>query len=369
MGELRPLGSDLPEATRALAQALRELFEGLGVSVRRYATRRQWDPGTLSRYLNGTRMPPWKIVRELLADLGEHRGTAVTPEAVELVRELYRAAIDAGTSQHHAMEVLEDQLADADRRSRRSSVQGDVLGDALLERTNRIHDLEVRLSQLEADWRAERGRADELAAAHPNVSQLLEERDVLQQQATRLGEELRSAREERAAAEERCQLLERQLEALEHPTVLPAVPDAGMPKILIVDDQPDNLLAITAVLGTLDQDLVTVSSGRDALKALLDNDDFAVIIMDVQMPDMDGYETAAQIKRRHRNRDVPIIFLTAMGADPIHANQGYLAGGVDYITKPFDPWALRAKVAVFTQIHIERRVTLRTLARGTSTQQ
>ncbi|MEU6665645.1 response regulator [Streptomyces sp. NPDC046727] len=357
MGELRPLGNDLPEAARALAQALRELFEGLDISVRRYAARRQWDPGTLSRYLNGNRIPPWKAVQELLADLGEHRGAVVTPDAVEMVRELYRAAVDCGSSQHHAMEVIEEQLADADRRSRRSSVQGDVLGDALLERTNRIHDLEVRLSQLEADWKAERGRADELAAAHPNASQLLEERDLLQQQVTRLGAELQSMRDERAAAEERCRLLERQLETLESPRALPTAPDTVMPKILIVDDQPDNLLAITAVLGTLDQELVTVSSGREALKALLVNDDFAVIIMDVQMPEMDGYETAAQIKRRHRNRDVPIIFLTAMGADPVHANQGYLVGGVDYITKPFDPWALRAKVAVFTQIHMERKMT------------
>jgi CheY-like chemotaxis protein len=356
VGELRPLSSDLPEASRALALALRELFEGLDISVRRYAARRQWDPGTLSRYLNGNRIPPWKAVQELLADLGEHRGVAVTPEAVEMVREFYRAAVDSSSSQHHAMEVIEEQLADADRRSRRSSVRGDVLGDALLERTSRIHDLEVRLSQLEADWKAERGRADELAAAHPNASQLLEERDLLRQQVSELNAELRSTRDERAAAEERCRLLERQLEALEHPAALPTAPDTGMPKILIVDDQQDNLLAITAVLGTLDQELVTVSSGREALKALLDNDDFAAIIMDVQMPDMDGYETAAQIKRRPRNRDVPIIFLTAMGADPVHTNKGYLVGGVDYITKPFDPWALRAKVAVFTQIHIERRL-------------
>lgn len=338
MGELRPLSGDLPETTRALAQALRELFKGLEVSVRLCAARRQWDPGSLSRYLNGTRLPSWKVVRELLADLGEHRGTAVTPEAVELVRELYRAASDAGASQHHAVEVIEEQLADADRRSMRTNVQG----DALLDRTNRIHDLEVRLSQLKADWKAERGRADELAAAHPNASQLLEERDVLQQQVTQLAKELRKTREERAAAEACRQLLERQLEALEHPAVPPAVPDDAMPKILIVGDQPDNLLALTAILGTLDQDLVAVSSGREALKALLDNDEFAVIIMGVQMPGMDGYEIAAQIKRRHRNRDVPIIFLTAMGADPVHASHGYLVGGVHYITRPFDSWALRA---------------------------
>ncbi|MFJ2708855.1 two-component system response regulator [Streptomyces sp. NPDC087428] len=131
-----------------------------------------------------------------------------------------------------------------------------------------------------------------------------------------------------------------------------------MPKVLIVDDQPDNLLVMTAVLETLDQEIVTVTSGRDALKALLHHDNVAVIIMDVQMPDMDGYETAAHIKRRPRNRDVPIIFLTAMGIDPEHTARGYAAGAVDYISKPFDPWALRAKVAVFTEIHLERRIGL-----------
>ncbi|URN18505.1 MULTISPECIES: response regulator [Streptomyces] len=357
MGRLRPLGPDLPEEARALAQALRELFEGLEVSVRRYATRRRRDPGTLSRYLNGTRLPPWQVVTDLLADLAEHRGTTVTGEAVELVRELYGSAVHAGSSPKHAVRVLEEQLADADRISRRSSVSGDILGDALLDRTHRIADLEVRLTQLEVDWQAERARADRLEAAHPDVSRLLEERDVLQLQVARLGEELQAAREQRAAAEARCELLERQLDAVERPAAaLVAAPDTGMPKVLIVDDQPDNLLAMTAVLATLEQELVTVSSGREALKALLDHDDFAVIILDVQMPEMDGYETAAQIKRRPRNRDVPIIFLTAMGADPEHTARGYAAGAVDYISKPFDPWALRAKVAVFTAIHLERRV-------------
>ncbi|MPY45816.1 response regulator, partial [Streptomyces phyllanthi] len=141
------------------------------------------------------------------------------------------------------------------------------------------------------------------------------------------------------------------------PTTLPTASSQAMPKVLIVDDQPDNLLAMTAVLCTLDQELVAVPSGQEALKALLDHDDFAVIIMDVQMPDMDGYETAAHIKRRPRNRDVPIIFLTAMGTDPEHSARGYAAGAVDYIGKPFDPWVLRAKVAVFTGIYLERRLS------------
>lgn len=356
MAELRPLGDDLNDAQRALAQALRELFEGLQVSVRRYAARRALDPGTVSRYLNGTRLPPWQVISDLFADVAEHRGTAVTTEAIELVRGLYGTAVDAASSPKHAVEILAQQLADADRVSRRSTVRGDVLGDALLDRTQRIADLETRLNQLKADRITEQKRADELAAAHPDVSDLIAQRNDLQKEVERLGADLREAHAQRAAAEDRCDLLERQLAAVEQAATTsrpPAVPQ-GMPKILIVDDQPDNLLAMTAVLATLDQELVTVSSGREALKALLHHDDFAVIIMDVQMPEMDGYETCAHIKRRPRTRDVPIIFLTAMGTDPEHTARGYAAGAVDYISKPFDPWALRAKVAVFTSIHLER---------------
>ncbi|GLX41201.1 hypothetical protein Sros01_72740 [Streptomyces roseochromogenus] len=236
-----------------------------------------------------------------------------------------------------------------------------MLGDALLDRQHRIADLEVRLNHLEAEWSTERERADRLAAAHPNVSEILRERDALQAEVARLCTELLGAQKQHSEAEERCALLERQLEAIEQvqQTGVAAVPRTalvpqGMPKILVVDDQPKNLLAMSAVLSTLDQELVAVSSGREALKALLDHDDFAVIIMDVQMPDMDGYETAAHIKRRTRTRDVPIIFLTAMGTDPEHSARGYAAGAVDYISKPFDPWVLRAKVAVFTSIYLER---------------
>ncbi|MFI1867230.1 response regulator [Streptomyces jumonjinensis] len=360
MGELRPLAQDLTQESRALAQALRELFDGLDVSVRRYAARRIRDPGTFSRYLSGTRVPPWEVVMDLFTDLAEHRGTAATPEAIELLRGLHRAAVATGASPKHAVEVLERQLADADRVSRRSTARGDVLGDALLDRKHRIADLEVRLSQLEAEWSAERERADLLAAARPDVSELLRERDALRDEAARLAADLVTAEQRRDQAEARCELLERQLEAIERvqqTATLPVAPRNAqrLPKILVVDDQSDNLLAMSAVLSTLDQELVAVSSGREALKALLDDNDFAVIIMDVQMPDMDGYETAAHIKRRPRTRDVPIIFLTAMGADPEHSARGYAAGAVDYIGKPFDPWVLRAKVAVFTGIHLERR--------------
>ncbi|RMI32538.1 response regulator [Streptomyces triticirhizae] len=123
-------------------------------------------------------------------------------------------------------------------------------------------------------------------------------------------------------------------------------------KILLVDDRPENLLALEAILSALDQTLVRASSGEEALKALL-TEDFAVILLDVQMPGMDGFETAAHIKRRERTRDIPIIFLTAINHGPHHTFRGYAAGAVDYISKPFDPWVLRAKVSVFVDLHMK----------------
>lgn len=125
-------------------------------------------------------------------------------------------------------------------------------------------------------------------------------------------------------------------------------------RILLVDDRPENLVALDAILSSLDQDLVAVRSGEDALKALL-TDEFAVILLDVVMPTMDGFETAAHIKQRASTRDVPIIFLTAAGVEPDHAFRGYSAGAVDYIAKPFDPWVLRSKVAVFIDLHMKNR--------------
>ena len=125
-------------------------------------------------------------------------------------------------------------------------------------------------------------------------------------------------------------------------------------RILLVDDRGENLVALEAILSSLNQILVPVRSGEDALKALL-VDEFAVILLDVVMPGMDGFETAAHIKRRLRTRDVPIIFLTAASAEPDHAFRGYAAGAVDYISKPFDPWVLRAKVSVFVELYVKNR--------------
>ena len=125
-------------------------------------------------------------------------------------------------------------------------------------------------------------------------------------------------------------------------------------KILLVDDRAENLLALEAILSSLDQELVFARSGEAAVEAAV-ADDFAVILLDVVMPGMDGFETAVQIKERGRTPDVPIIFLTAAGADPELAFRGYAAGAVDYISKPFDPWVLRAKVSVFVDLFLKER--------------
>jgi CheY-like chemotaxis protein len=124
---------------------------------------------------------------------------------------------------------------------------------------------------------------------------------------------------------------------------------AGVAKALLVDDRRENLVALEAILQGLPLEPVAVESGEAALKQLL-VDDFAVILLDAQMPEMDGFETASHIKRRERTRQVPIIFLTAADRDAQLALRGYAAGAVDYLTKPFDPWVLRAKVSVFVEL-------------------
>jgi PAS domain S-box-containing protein len=122
-----------------------------------------------------------------------------------------------------------------------------------------------------------------------------------------------------------------------------------MANVLLVDDRPQNLVALEAILEPLGQNLVRAGSGEQALRRLLEHE-FAVILLDVQMPGMDGFETAATIKQRRRTRDVPIIFLTAISKEERHVFQGYEVGAVDYVFKPFDPVVLRSKVAVFIDL-------------------
>lgn len=119
--------------------------------------------------------------------------------------------------------------------------------------------------------------------------------------------------------------------------------------VLLVDDHPENLIALEAILGGLGQNLVKAYSGEEALRCLL-HQDFAVILLDVQMPKMDGFETAALIRQRERSRNTPIIFLTAFNTSDELMVKGYSLGAVDYLFKPLNPAILTSKVAVFVEL-------------------
>ncbi len=126
-------------------------------------------------------------------------------------------------------------------------------------------------------------------------------------------------------------------------------PSSEKINILIVDDRPEKRLALETVLSSLNQNVVTAGSGREALRHLL-REDFAVILLDVNMPGMDGFETAAMIRRRPRSEATPIIFISAINDTETHVSRGYSLGGVDYILTPIIPEILRAKVAVFVEL-------------------
>jgi PAS domain S-box-containing protein len=153
------------------------------------------------------------------------------------------------------------------------------------------------------------------------------------------------------------------------PTVGPSIPPGaaafGAPlhgvddehppvEILIVDDRPENLLALEAILEPLGQILVRAGSGDEALRKLLAHD-VAMILLDVQMPGINGFETAKLIKSRERTKYIPIIFLTAMSKDEEYVFEGYSVGAVDYMAKPFQPDILRSKVSVFVDLYQKQR--------------
>jgi PAS domain S-box-containing protein len=126
----------------------------------------------------------------------------------------------------------------------------------------------------------------------------------------------------------------------------------GKINLLLVDDYPANLLALGAVLSHPVYNLIEAHSGPAALKALEEND-VALVLLDIQMPEMDGYEVARNIRSNPRTRDIPIIFITAHYREDPAVRKGYEVGGQDYLGKPFDPEVLKAKVAVYTNLFLK----------------
>src|ERR1041384_6676594 len=123
------------------------------------------------------------------------------------------------------------------------------------------------------------------------------------------------------------------------------------PKILLVDDREDNLFSMETLLESGGYQFVKASSGRQALKILLKEYDFALILMDVKMPNLNGFEAAALIYEREKLRHIPIVFITANNYGEENVFKGYRSGAVDYIYKPINPDLLRAKVAVFVDLY------------------
>src|SRR5574341_661660 len=120
--------------------------------------------------------------------------------------------------------------------------------------------------------------------------------------------------------------------------------------ILLVDDNPGNLLAFKAILADLRQAVMTAESGEEALRLLLHRD-FALVVLDVRMPGMDGFEVAELIRSRDQSRDMPILFLTAYSKDEADIERGLALGAVDYLVKPISPDDLRAKVASILNLY------------------
>jgi two-component system, sporulation sensor kinase E len=130
-----------------------------------------------------------------------------------------------------------------------------------------------------------------------------------------------------------------------------------MVNILMVDDHPENLLALEAVLTSPNYNLISAHSGKEALKCMLQHD-FAVILLDVQMPGLNGFDTAKLIKAREKTKNIPIIFITAISQDMEHVHQGYSVGAIDYIFKPFQPETLKKKIEQFVKIHQNHQETI-----------
>ncbi|MDX8391141.1 MAG: EAL domain-containing protein [Mariprofundaceae bacterium] len=128
--------------------------------------------------------------------------------------------------------------------------------------------------------------------------------------------------------------------------------------ILIVDDMPANLLALHSVLDAPEYQLIEAASGEDALEILFKKHDFALILMDVQMPGINGFETVELIKSRQQCADIPVIFLTAISKEEQYAAQGYATGAIDYVTKPYNPEILQAKVAAFVEMYRTKKSLL-----------
>ncbi|MFD7932922.1 hypothetical protein ACFV4T_00015 [Streptomyces sp. NPDC059755] len=211
---LRPLDGELPVGARNLANSLRVLFNGLEISVRRYAVRCSRDAGAISRYLNGSRLPPWEFILDLVRDVATHRGESIKEETLQLLRDQHHAAVEAQGNPASLLRSTQLQLAEADRKSQQSAIQIEVLTRALQDRQTLLGDIELQLREIR-----HRDAIIEL-----RIDRVTEERDELHRQKGQLLSEVEAlrgelewARSRAAELEAECSSLETKVAALEGP--------------------------------------------------------------------------------------------------------------------------------------------------------
>ncbi|KAB1987474.1 coiled-coil domain-containing protein [Streptomyces triticiradicis] len=211
---LADLKDDLPPEKRALAEDLRQVFLALGITVRRYAARRYLNASTVTRYLNGDRVPPWDFVAGVIADVQEAQ-CPLTPEAEEALRDLHRQALKSHRPSSKA-QALQDKLAEADDETRRITTRQRALEEALRDRESRLEHVRGRVRNLETSLEGQRlTHRGELEVWQGEYTRLQEECGDLQEQVIYLQESLAVARAELIAAEDRCHRLEIQLETVQ----------------------------------------------------------------------------------------------------------------------------------------------------------
>ncbi|MCG0284403.1 FxSxx-COOH system tetratricopeptide repeat protein [Streptomyces sp. PSAA01] len=215
IGDLKPIPGQVRPECRALAESLRELFGAVGVSLRVFAVRLHYDAGTVSRYLNGTVVPPAEFVDQLLTHAAKATGRPSSTEVMAHVHTLQRRALQATNKVGWELQRLRDQLADADRQRQQAEVRAEALSEALLVRKQRIAEMEVERRRI-AVAAADRGaRGAELDRLRQEREDLTAERDRLREEVARLQDALAQARRQALDAERRCEALEHQLQTEE----------------------------------------------------------------------------------------------------------------------------------------------------------
>lgn len=259
---LAPLKDGLSPGRRALAEDLRRLFDRLGLTLRRYATRRVYNYTTISRYLSGERVPTWEFIAGLIADVGEEDGTPVTPEAEQALRRLHEGAL-RDTPKAHEIQQLQNRLAEADEETRRIKTMRKALVETLSSREQQLAGLRRRCQQLELELQEQqRAHGNAIQVWSEQFERLQSERDRLAEEVLHLREALTVTQAELIAAEQECSRLEEQLE---HAQELPAepAPAASLMQVLETADRTATIPELVALVSGLE------SSTRQAVASEL----------------------------------------------------------------------------------------------------